>query len=152
MLVSLSVLPIGGDHGGDGGDVSPPTIKLSPPTIIGNKTIFFLNIVIWNKCTTTQGVLIINVKQCVFKFWKIMIPLFLKMVWFTCCFHRAGLPAAPCFSQLAKYTVRQWDCFLLSPTDAVKVFSKLILRSYNRYAQVYISLMMDWHDNVNVCW
>ena len=90
---------IGGDHGGD---VSPPTIKLSPPTIIGNKTIFFLNIVIWNKCTTTQGVLIINVKQCVFKFWKIMIPLFLKMVWFTCCFHRAGLPAAPCFSQLAK--------------------------------------------------
>ena len=32
---------IGGDHGGDGGDVSPPTIKLSPPTFIGNKTIFF---------------------------------------------------------------------------------------------------------------
>src|SRR4029434_7675754 len=32
-----------------------------------------------------------------------------------------------------------------------EVFSKLHLRSSNRHAQVYISLIMDWHDNVNVC-
>src|SRR4029434_10213739 len=31
------------------------------------------------------------------------------------------------------------------------VFSKLHLQSSNRYAQVYIRLIMDWHDNVNVC-
>ena len=40
--------------------------------------------------------------MCFLSVEKIMIPLFLKVVWFTYCFQRAGLPAAPCFSQLSK--------------------------------------------------
>ena len=37
--------------------------------------------------------------MCFLSVKKLMIPLFLKVVWFTCCFQRAGLLAAPYFSQ-----------------------------------------------------
>lgn len=67
LLCICSLNIIGRDPGGGQGQRVPPYHKVVPPNNHWKqKHFFFFNLVIWNKNTTTQAVLIIDVKQCGF--------------------------------------------------------------------------------------
>src|SRR4029434_11248270 len=55
--------------------------------------------------------------------------------------------SVPCRCRYDTRYVKRFTSF----SNAVRTCKEEEVRSSNRYAQVYISLLMDWHDNVNVC-